>query len=100
MFFIFVIPTVVGVTVRRMLPPALGGLPGAGTPFISIAFLGVSLVTAGDGEGEREDPYWGPSLFQDLWRLGTSGAGTFQPRLPKIKKMSFVYFKEGQGGGY
>lgn len=34
----FVIPTVVGVTVGRMLPPALGGLPGAGTPFVSVTF--------------------------------------------------------------
>lgn len=33
----FVIPTVVGVTVWRMFPPALGGQPGAGTPFVSIA---------------------------------------------------------------
>lgn len=34
----FVIPAVVGVTVGRMLPPALGGLSGAGTPFVPIAF--------------------------------------------------------------
>lgn len=34
----FVIPTVVGVTVGGMLSPALGGLPGTGTPFVSITF--------------------------------------------------------------
>lgn len=47
------------------------------------------------GGGARGPPTGNLLLFQDQWRLGTSGAGTFQPHLPKIKKMSFVYFKEG-----
>lgn len=60
--------------------------------------ISISLVAAGDGEGEREDPYWEPSPFQDQWRLGTSGAGTFQPLLPKIKKMSLSISKNGRVG--
>lgn len=73
-----------------ILGPELGG---GGHTSISI-----SLVAAGDGEGEREDPYWEPSPFQEQWRLGTSGAGTFQPLLPKIKKMSLSISKKGRVG--